>query len=674
MEQRWCAPVGTTEERASAKIWPGSWEDANPYLTAYSLGIHTGADLNLNKPHFDSDAHAGVYSIGKGTVLYAGRPAGSTSGNVIIVDYSIAAGVPLYARYWHVENMLVEAYANIEMGQQIASVGNAFGTFPYHLHFDLSYTRALMPGQAMKGTGPTHWPGANKQGVIDNYLDPKQWLINHVTAGEVIEIPPREWFVTATIGLKIREQPGTSARQVGSLKFRDSVIAEDRKVQANDYWWMRISSGPFMGAWIAKARVDGSQTLLSELSPPPPVIEVAGPPVGTRMFVAAQDGLRLRDAPGLASNQIAGLPKNTQVMVTGKIVQKDSYDWLPVKDTASGFAAWRTSDKKTIYLIESAAPPLPDKTEFEFGLHVHQGSPDVNMAHSWLLRIAEARRLQGAMVINDIGLCNALAERGVPYVVYRPVFGDGDAMPAISGTEADIQVGRSHWMETIHQSAHQQLHRNVYVQMQGCNEQNRVWPTHDSFFYKGAGAAAFAQNRHIVYFGDAIGHPADAHFEGDVLVSPTWEWRVKSGCMREGKFQGHLMCYHGYGRMVNGKETDDPGSELWYDQSGNVIQRDDEAWKWFAGRHLFIYREYPIPEDSRMLVILGEAGPSDAIYRGSGPLINDSKGYMQRLRGDPYTVAFCYWTVGGAGAFKFGYSTLDASLPDLYNWLVTVPR
>jgi hypothetical protein len=41
------APIGTEEERASGKIWPGRWHDANPYLSHYSLGVTAQAgELN----------------------------------------------------------------------------------------------------------------------------------------------------------------------------------------------------------------------------------------------------------------------------------------------------------------------------------------------------------------------------------------------------------------------------------------------------------------------------------------------------------------------------------------------------------------------------------------------------------------------------------------------------
>jgi hypothetical protein len=248
-----CAPIGTPEERASGKIWPGNWIDATGYAVKYEIRpgvctIHTGADLNLNKPFFDLDAHSAVVSIADGVVLYAARPPGSNSGNVIIIDYSEAAGEPLIGRYWHAENMLVTAGRPVKMGERIASVGNAFGSFPYHLHFDLCFTDALRPGQADKKRGPTFWPGTVK-GVLENFHNVKLWLQQHVTPGEIPPMTePTTLYVQPAAGLRLRTAPnGTVLR----------TLAQNTEVQGFEteligaIVWQRVTtaSGPgWMGA------------------------------------------------------------------------------------------------------------------------------------------------------------------------------------------------------------------------------------------------------------------------------------------------------------------------------------------------------------------------------------------------------------------------------------------
>lgn len=170
------APVGTTAERASDDLWPGKWFDATGFNRLYTLGssksYHTGADLNLNEPYWDADAHSPVYAAASGVVIFADRLPGW--GNVIIVrhDPLVTTGQILYTRYAHVENVLVQVGDRVVRGQQISKVGNASGAFAFHLHFDVSHT-AILESQ------PQHWPGLNRDVLVANYLNPLVFLKNN---------------------------------------------------------------------------------------------------------------------------------------------------------------------------------------------------------------------------------------------------------------------------------------------------------------------------------------------------------------------------------------------------------------------------------------------------------------------------------------------------------------
>ena len=169
------APVGTVEERATAQTWPGDWFSAQGYLTASNAGWHTGDDLNLNQPHWDADAHAPVYSISNGVVVYAETvPAPSTWGGLIVIRHDpLSDGRPVYSRYGHVENILVQVGNEITRGQQIAQIGQYQGGDPnYHLHFDISNSSIL-------GDNPRHWPGNDLAAVKTHYVDPAQFLQAH---------------------------------------------------------------------------------------------------------------------------------------------------------------------------------------------------------------------------------------------------------------------------------------------------------------------------------------------------------------------------------------------------------------------------------------------------------------------------------------------------------------
>lgn len=168
------SPVGTDTERQSASVWPGSWVDASPFARLYFVGTpqeayHTGADLNLAR---DADAHTPVYAIGSGIVVFASRL--RVWGNVIIIrhDPLPANGAVFYTRYGHVESMVVQVGNRVTRGQQIAKVGNAFGQYAYHLHFDVSPTKILE-------TNPEHWPGRDQSKLLANYVDPREFILRN---------------------------------------------------------------------------------------------------------------------------------------------------------------------------------------------------------------------------------------------------------------------------------------------------------------------------------------------------------------------------------------------------------------------------------------------------------------------------------------------------------------
>ncbi len=167
-------PIGTAAERRGTTVWPGTWRDASPFARLYFVGTpqeayHTGADLNMPS---DADAHTPVYAAAGGTITFASRlPAW---GNVIIIKHDPLAtnGRVYYSRYGHIENMKVKVGDRVARGQQIAAVGNAFGNYAYHLHFDISPTKIL-------DTNPEHWPARNLDSLLANYVDPRDFILKN---------------------------------------------------------------------------------------------------------------------------------------------------------------------------------------------------------------------------------------------------------------------------------------------------------------------------------------------------------------------------------------------------------------------------------------------------------------------------------------------------------------
>lgn len=180
-------PVGTEEERLSGVIPPGHWEDVNPFGTQYvnsstgNLSYHTGSDLNLNWPVYDSDRGVPIYSIGNGICTFSGSL--PIWGNVIVIQHSLH-GAYVYSRYGHVYDVMISAGDVISRGEVIGKVGRDALNGPYHLHFDISLTDILY-------NNPGHWPGLNEQSLYDNYVDPMAYIWETFPVEDMIEIPKK---------------------------------------------------------------------------------------------------------------------------------------------------------------------------------------------------------------------------------------------------------------------------------------------------------------------------------------------------------------------------------------------------------------------------------------------------------------------------------------------------
>jgi murein DD-endopeptidase MepM/ murein hydrolase activator NlpD len=281
------APIGTEEERIFGEIWPKGWSDATGFLNAkapnYAYGVHTGADLNRNvSGGWNSDAHSPVYAIGDGIITYAQRwPNPKYWGNIIVIDHGTVDGKPLFSRYAHVENItfdLVKVNQPIYMGDQIAQVGDGFGLFDdYHLHFDISITDILRKE-------PNNWPAPasnpSKKLVTDHYIDPRDWLRQHVKAGPVISSRNSKvqdaktaapgitvWHVITRAGLPVRQAPSLAAAQVALLSHGSTLALEKGAASQDGFIWGKISSGPHAGNWLQIRKQDQSETYVSTNPP-----------------------------------------------------------------------------------------------------------------------------------------------------------------------------------------------------------------------------------------------------------------------------------------------------------------------------------------------------------------------------------------------------------------------
>lgn len=170
------SPVRTPGRPEDDSVWPHGWLDASPFGRLYFIGTpseayHTGADLNWGSPY--ADRGLPVYATANGTVTFAGRI--RIWGNVIVIRHDplySPDGQVLYSRYGHVQEMEVNVGQRVKRGEQIAEIGDGFGRFVPHLHFDISPTNILFQR-------PSDWPGTNRAALLRNYIDPLNWIRRH---------------------------------------------------------------------------------------------------------------------------------------------------------------------------------------------------------------------------------------------------------------------------------------------------------------------------------------------------------------------------------------------------------------------------------------------------------------------------------------------------------------
>ena len=327
-------PYSSPVDPSTNELFANGWFDATGYAVKYKTSkvaeaYHTGRDMNLNTPKFDSDAHAPIYAIADGMVTAVRKY--STWGWIIVIHHTPTGGPHCYARYAHVESILISEGQQIKRGQQIASVGNADGAQPYHLHFDISTTDILY-------FNPAHWPGLNLAELKEHYADPVAFL-----RGQVKVETPTGITVYTTDELRLRALPNTACSTITIFKKGDAVAA----VEYNASWYKRVAGG-----YISRQYAKPAQTQPIPL--PTPIV----------VYVTAADGLNVRSGPGTNYAIMAGLPLGTAVTVT-------AYNDTWYKRVAGGYIASAYTSK-----TPPAAPTpawQPPITATMRGLHWNAG-------------------------------------------------------------------------------------------------------------------------------------------------------------------------------------------------------------------------------------------------------------------------------------------------------------
>lgn len=340
MNLRYTSPVNPETTDLFAGIWFDATGYARYYTAAAGSAYHTGCDLNLNTPSWNSDAHKPVYAIADGVVTCAREFA--VWGAIIVIDHGVASdGKPLFSRYAHVEQMelFVKQGDQVKRGQQIARVGNAGGVQPYHLHFDISRTEVLR-------TKPSDWPGVILARVYRDYVDPVQFFADFgeetVDSEPTPDPDPVTMYITED-GVRVRSLPSVKGTILDQVPAGTEVRAIPKPITdpASKYHFYRIASGV---GYIA------SEFLTSTKPAPKPQTRT--------MWVNTAVGVNLlvRTEPRLTGIVVDRLPRGTEIQVTGN----------PIRDLTNNVDYIQISGEKRYvaynYLSATPVPKVPVTT------------------------------------------------------------------------------------------------------------------------------------------------------------------------------------------------------------------------------------------------------------------------------------------------------------------------
>lgn len=254
-------PVGDGE------IPPAGWYNSNPYGNYYQLkpgvfAYHTGADLLLQH---GSSARQPVYAITGGIVTFARRVKNSTWGNLLVIQHTDETGQHFYSRYGHDDEFEVGEGDGVCVGQMVARVGNGFGAFAYHLHFDISLTDTLLDH-------PADWPGLDLSRLYATYTDPIAFLRKQpmattqeqikaladqikVLVDQIVPPPPPEPTgptLAVTVnedGTRVRARPSMDGAIVAALAKGTTLSVQDANA-ADTFKWYRIVDGVYAADYV----------------------------------------------------------------------------------------------------------------------------------------------------------------------------------------------------------------------------------------------------------------------------------------------------------------------------------------------------------------------------------------------------------------------------------------
>ena len=136
---------------------------------------HPGVDYGHPKLRGDQARGFPVVAFAEGEVIHVGNH--RVWGNIVALRHDLLAEYlkldhPLVSLYAHLAFTSVEVGDYLLAGQPVGSMGAGDPMFRMvtHLHFEIRKDDKLKPD---------FWPGANKNLILEKYLDPHEFIKNH---------------------------------------------------------------------------------------------------------------------------------------------------------------------------------------------------------------------------------------------------------------------------------------------------------------------------------------------------------------------------------------------------------------------------------------------------------------------------------------------------------------
>ncbi len=116
------------------------------YIASSHSTKHSGLDINLDRPPYgDVELGMPVYATCNGAVVFAGKAAGKSWGNLVIT-MSLGDHRLEFWRYAHLDRINVLNAFIIKRGRQIGTIGKGYNDrYDAHLHLDGWYDRMIAP-------------------------------------------------------------------------------------------------------------------------------------------------------------------------------------------------------------------------------------------------------------------------------------------------------------------------------------------------------------------------------------------------------------------------------------------------------------------------------------------------------------------------------------------------